>query len=485
MLHLLRAACCWAVLYIALIAQEPTAPTEPQIDLTPRPADGTHLALSIHKLQGKGVPGKPFLIWAIGSSYTNMLGNGELLIPYIKQKFPNAPEIVYKKMVGSAVPYDYVRGWVHQFVVAEQPDLVLCYALGTPEALEEMLSHLRRHTTADIIVPSLHLRAVDKLTKNSIESEHWNSIREVCEQFDVEFVENRREWASYLMEKKLPISALIKDPVHQSPAGAKLINLHIARHFAVPKEFSYQPSDRERFIPAGKNGKKISLHGNWKQVDGKLITSEPGASVQVNFTGNRIDLLGTKLPAGGTVKVLIDGVPADTADVFYRTHIEPPRTNYKKNRGLHRDIAPHCVFLGTNIVPQDWTIKMISDVGDYELIGSVTGPDGKGNNLKMFKSNSGQIIIDPLYWRNPKRDGEFTNRTGDIFPFNVYRASVGTVKFQAEKKQEFYQPLVQNLTNTTHTLTLQHLGGGEINLSGFYVYQPPLATTPSGKKRPR
>lgn len=474
MLRFVLAGLCWGWLALSLAAAEPQAPENPQIDLSPRPSDGKHLALSIHKLQGNGVPGKPFLIWAIGSSYTNMLGNGELLIPYLKERFPNAPEIQYKKMVGAAVPYDYIRGWVHQFVVAEQPDLVLCYALGTPEALEEMLQHLRRHTTADIIIPSLHLRAVDKLTPESIESEHWDEVRKVCQKYEVEFVENRREWAQFLKENKLPVSALIKDAVHQSPAGAKLINQHIARHFAKPQKFSYQVTDRERLIPATKKSEKITLQGDWKEVDGKLVTSDPGASIQVKFTGNRIDVLGTKSASGSAMKVFIDGISADEAKVFYRTHIEPPRTNFKKYRGLLRDVAPHCVFLGENIIPQEWTIKMISDVGDYELIGSITGPDGKGNNQEMFKSNSGQIIIDPLYWRRSKRDGEFTNRTGDIFPFQVYRPSVGTVSFQADEKKDFYQPLVQNLPNTEHTLELRANGQGEITISGFYVYEPPL-----------
>ena len=38
---------------------------------------------------------------------------------------------------------------------------------------------------------------------------------------------------------------------------------------------------------------------------------------------------------------------------------------------------------------------MTSDTGGYRLEGSTTGPDGQGNSLKPFTSDSSQIIIDP------------------------------------------------------------------------------------------
>jgi hypothetical protein len=45
---------------------------------------------------------RPLLIWAIGSSFTNFLGGGDTLIDAIRQRYPGAPEIVYKKMAGGA-----------------------------------------------------------------------------------------------------------------------------------------------------------------------------------------------------------------------------------------------------------------------------------------------------------------------------------------------------------------------------------------------
>jgi hypothetical protein len=51
----------------------------PPRDLSPRPTDGTRLALSIRKLTDGFFPDRPFLICGIGPSYLNMLGDGTAL----------------------------------------------------------------------------------------------------------------------------------------------------------------------------------------------------------------------------------------------------------------------------------------------------------------------------------------------------------------------------------------------------------------------
>ena len=127
----------------------------PQRDLSPRPQDGANLALTIRKLENRTSTDEPFLIWAIGSSYTNMLGMGEIPKQLIRRTYPNAPKIVYKKQVGASVPFQYLLGWARHIVIPAQPDLVLIYTIGKPEDLDTLLSELRRGCTADIIVPSM------------------------------------------------------------------------------------------------------------------------------------------------------------------------------------------------------------------------------------------------------------------------------------------------------------------------------------------
>ena len=68
----------------------------PERDLSPRPDDGRNLALSIRKLTQGSAPERPFLIWGIGPSYLNFLGDGTDLACYLRQRFPHAPPIVYR-----------------------------------------------------------------------------------------------------------------------------------------------------------------------------------------------------------------------------------------------------------------------------------------------------------------------------------------------------------------------------------------------------
>jgi len=430
----------------------------PEYQAPPRPTDGANLALTVEKLEKGFDPDRPFLIWAIGSSFTNFLGNGDTLVAAIRERFPKAPKIVYRKMVGNSTSYHFTRGWARHLVIPDQPDLVLIYNFGKTEDLEQVVADLRRHTTADILVPTLHwCRPHAKVWPDpDATNSHQDpkAMRAMCARYGVEFVESRREITRYLLDHKLPFDALLHDAVHQSPYCARMINLNIARHVHRPEQFAYDPRTRERRIEA--------------KLSEAIAAGKKGAATTIKFTGNRIDLIGRKVPNGGTARVLIDGKPADRAPVFTVTYVKPNPKNAPAPPNPPRDRAPHLIELGDHVVPQSWTIAMTSDKGDYKLVGSVTGPDGKGNAFKPFASTSGQIRIDPAYWRGAK-----TNRTGDTFTFGVVRSAVGTVTFKGEPGP-FRLRLAQNLPNQAHTLTLVAAGDGPITLDAFDVFEPPL-----------
>lgn len=451
------------LLPIALLAQEkrnlttdePRTPKgrpdgAPEYVAKAEPTDGQHLALTMHKLEHGFTPDRSFLIWAIGSSYTNMLGNGEAWQEEMAKRFPNAPRIDYKKMVGNSCPWQYARGWLRHLVIPEQPDLVITYTNGNPADLEKLVIEVRQHSTADIIVPSLHWRERDQelwgKSENAMDQD-VAAVREVCRKHAVEFIESRRDWAAYLAANKLPIPSLLKDAVHQSDYGAKIINSNILAHLRRPEAFSYQPESRERRItaPAPKDG-----------------------IIKLSFTGNRIDLIGKKSPTGGSVRVSIDGKPADQLDAFLMTYVQPDARNHKEGKGaVPRDQAPHAVTLGQHVVPQTWTLVMTSDTGDYQLTGSVTGPDGQGNAFKPFTSTSGQIIIEPELWRRAER-----NRSSDRFTWDVCRAGVSEVSFQGTANEAFAVRLAQSLPNKEHTLELTLTG--EVSIEAFDVFEPPM-----------
>lgn len=459
----------------------------PARDLTPRPDDGKRLALTIRKFEHAPTPERPLLIWAIGSSYTNMLGMGEIPIELIRRRFPDAPEIVYKKHVGASVSYQYLLGWARHIVIPEQPDVVLIYTIGKAEDLDRLLSELRRGCTADIIVPSIHWRMRDiplwDKSENAVDQD-VAAVRAVCEKHGVEFVENRREWAEHLKTHGLKIEIdaennLLKDAVHQSDYGKLIINENIARHFAHPDQFAYDPDQRERRLhPADwhsvRDGESIEYDDGWKVREGQLVSTRQGASLKVHFQGNRIDVIGTRSANGGEIDVQIDGQPADQVDAFFMNFIQVGKDNVRPERGLVTDRAPHGVTLGANVVPQTWTITMLDDDGNYELVGSVTGPDGRANNIDTFTSASGQITVPAELWRyNRDRQGQVFNKQGDTFSWDVYRTGVGAVDFRGEDGELFSTPLIRNLSNAPHTLELTARDRA-IRIDAFDIFEPPL-----------
>ena len=459
----------------------------PARDLAPRPTDGRNLALTVRKLEQGLDPDRPFRIWAIGSSYTNMLGLGEIPIAILRQRFPNAPDVVYKKHVGASVPFSYLLGWARHIVVPDQPDLVLVYTIGKPDDLDALLTELRAGCTADILVPTIHWRIRDipnwGVSEDAVDQD-VSAVREVCARQGVELVENRREWAEFLKAQGLKVEIdaeknLLKDAVHQSDYGKLIINENIARHFARPERFAYNPDERERRLgPARcesiRANEKVEFGRQWRADGGALVTSAKGARVTVRFQGRRIDLVGARAPGGGTAKVLVDGRAADQIDAFFMSFIEVGKDNVRPKRGLVTDRAPHGVVLGRNVVPQTWTITMTDDGGHYTLEGSVTGFDGQGDNAQPFTSHSGQILVPPDLWRyNRDRQGKAVNKKGDTFTWRVYRTGVGTVDFKGEAGQRFRVPLIQNLPNAAHTLELV-TEGGPVRLEAFDVFEPAL-----------
>lgn len=420
-----------------------------------RPEDGRHMALAFQKLDDEFDPPRPLLIWALGSSYTARLGAGDELIELLKKKYGETKHIEYRRMVGNSVPWQYLRGWARHLVIPDQPDIVLIYTVGKSDDLERLIVELRRNTTADIVVPSIHWRERGKPNWGKTENapdENVGEIREICEKHGVEFVENRKEWGDYIRANGLKIEDLLSDAVHQSPYGSRIVNLNIARHFNDAAEFSYLPEERER----------------------RLTEDDPeferlGSGFSVRFTGNRIDLIGWTRPDGGKLEVTIDGQPANETEAFFMTYIQPARTNFQERRSPARDQSPHGVELGGNVVPQTWTLTMLDDAGNFELYGSVTGKDGAGNALKPFTSQSGQILIDPAEWRRAER-----NRKGDRWTWNVVRAALSEVDFLGGRTEKVRITVAANLDNAEHTLELSPIGDGAIQVEAFDVFTPPL-----------
>ena len=453
----------------------------PERDLSPRPADGANLALTIRKLEQGFDPDRPFLIWAVGSSWTGGLGRGDTLKQRIRERFPNAPEIVYKIAIGSSMPYQYSRGWVNQFVIPDQPDLILFYQHGETGDLEAMLRDIKSKCTADVILGSVHIvRNEGSLVDKVIDTPYWTNKIVVARKYNCEWVDNRRECAQYMKEHNLPLftdekgkDAFLGDKVHQSPHGGLIINENFFRHFSHAQKVSVQPEEVERRLnvvdcKSIRTNETVTPGSGWTFSAQTLVSSTAGAPLRVIFQGNRIDLIGVLSSTGGTVRILLDGQPAENVAAFFTTAVKTGPHN-SGVVGYVKERAPHWIQLGSNIIPQTWTITTTDAADNYELCGAVTGPDGKGDTLHPFTSNSGQIIIDPYYWRNPRG-----YKAAETWTFDVVRATLGEISFTGEAGKKFRAKVARNLSNSEHTLDVISDGAGPVAIVGFDVFEPPL-----------
>jgi hypothetical protein len=275
----------------------------------------------------------------------------------------------------------------------------------------------------------------------------------------------------YMLENRLAIEDLLGDSVHETRYAAKMTVMNIARHFHRAERPGYDPRSRERREAVSTSQAVEMKPGEWASVEGGAArtATAKGSALTVRFTGNRVDVIGWRGPEGGTADVWIDGKPATEAPVFYAGYIEPDKRNVPCLPNPPRDRAPHALTLGQNLVPQKWDLTMTSNAGDYELIGSVTGPDGKGSAFRLWTSPSGQILVDPEFWRDARN-----NRRGDRFTFEVVRAAAATVDFKAPTKEKFRLRLVANLANGPHVVKLVARGDGAVTVGAFDVFQPPL-----------
>lgn len=139
------------------------------------------------------------------------------------------------------------------------------------------------------------------------------------------------------------------------------------------------------------------------------------------------------------------------------------------------------------LVPETWRARILEcdpekNVLRYEVIGSKTGPDGTGDHIQPFVSNSGRVVIEPRMWmvchslrykKQPLPEGyEVTWEVKPLF----------TDAYQAPKTEdpakEYATTLVQGTANARHTLRLVPNGDGPVPVAAFRVYRPTLAGRP-------
>lgn len=375
----------------------------------------------------------------------------------IKKTYTNADVTVVNRHIGGFQAPRLMKTARHD-LYPFYPDLLIfhVYNEGTNHGeLEDIIAKTRRLTTAEIMIMTHHISHNDKIHEADSQL-----IRDLAAKYDCELVDIEPEWKAYLADNQLDRKALLQDIVHPNPAGQKLREALMWRHFRYNAAFA-------------------NPHAAWI----KTLPVQPAATgaIKMSFTGNRVDLVPepTDKPLG-TARILVDGAPPSANTNAYavtRTSTAP---------GVW---WPAILTVGCQGSPQveDWTLRFTSistnpaakrDAVAFEVTGSQTGPDGSYSGGKTFVSKSGRVVIDPndlmvqdtqAYTKKPWPLE--TTITWSVVPLfqDVYapKRIMDSTRLNATT-------VVQGIANGPHTLEIIPNGDGAVPIKAIRVYQPPL-----------
>ena len=395
---------------------------------------------------------------------------------HLRKTYPHADLEVANKALGGYSAPTLIHTAEHD-LYPYYPDLLIFHVYGGVKGgqQEEIIRRVRQRTTSEVVLWTSHFRwprdlardgdpndpGAQRLTK--ADETRSAMIRDIAKKFGCELAEVRERFRKYLADHKLFPKDTLGDSVHPNKLGNFLIASLLIPSLRYDPKFPNAP---------------------WKDLvtdiatDAKAVKRGANGSLELTFDGNRIDIIAAhaKAPKLGTAKVLIDGkTPSAFPEIYY--HTRPSR-------------APHTGWPAINridhtkpLVLEKWTAKILECDPEkrhlaFEVIGSVTGPDGKGTANKKFVSNSGRVVIDRRRWmvchslryrKKPlPKDYKVTWEVKPLF-VDVYQAPKTD-----DAAKEYATTLAQGLANGRHTLKLVPNSDGALPIAAFRVYGPPL-----------
>jgi hypothetical protein len=400
-----------------------------------------------------------------GQSITG--GWTDIVLKDLRARFPNADIVAENHALGG-----FSAPWLSQTAEADlypwYPDLLFLQDYGALEpAMERMYAAVRSRTAADVLTFTHHLDAGsatnDEHDKNTHESA---KIRELSEKFGYEVVDIRPSWQKYLALHHMDRKDLLSDVVHLKPNGVALMASMVVPHLRYDPQRQPAGPDRVRYYDATGS----LLQGSFDDATGVALAGP----LRFEFEGNRVDVAAAANGKFGSARILIDGKKPST----FRSMYAATRTNSAPGSWFP---AVRCVELGEGVVPENWelTITRMNDnctEFEYEVKGSVTGPDGKGNSKEKFRSNSGRLIIEPETSCFTAAHQIFKKPVpiGFKVAWRVYGTFLDEWKPRriADPAKENLSTLAQGLPNGKHVLEIVPNGDGDLPLRYLVVYQP-------------
>ncbi len=417
-------------------------------------------------------------ILVYGQSITGQGYIDRYLKAELPKLYPDARIDIENRSIGGYEAPSLVRTST-QDMYPVYPDLIIFQDYGgnyTGE-LERMISNVRRYTTSEFMILTHHVDAGGE--DNAL---HSKVIRELAAKYGCELADMRSEYVTFLKQENLEPKALLSDSVHLNDRGGDLMAKLVARHFVfnpyLAKPWGNIVRTYEARRPIEEAADEIRFSGEpWKVENAGTVGSDPKSALVLNFTGNRIDLVSQAVNGKlGTAKVLIDGkAPSSFLSTWATTRSTPLPDWWFPciNR----------VTLGGKPVNENWTMNIHFNKIDgtdfnFEVVGSVTGKDGKGDGKKTFISDSGIIRIEPTDYSSA---GVYAYRKIPLpvdlqVKWSVYCMGLDTFKpvISSEQGEINQVTIVKGLPNGHHELKIIPNGNGPVPVKEIIVHNPPM-----------
>lgn len=392
---------------------------------------------------------------------------------YLRARYPNADlEIANHSRGGHTAPVliNCAKFDLYPFY----PDLLIFHVYGGDDTgeLEEIIARARRYTTADILIWTPHYRWPQGVARDGSwddpavvggkkgDDHHAERLREIAGKYGCELADIRPQWLPYLEKNSLKAKDMLGDGIHPNALGQHLLAALVKPYLNYTGEQTAANwQDRVRDIPA----------------DSPEIKRTADGGLELTFEGNRVDVITAPEAAHtGSAKVFLDGKrPSEFPECYAMT----PST---KMWG-HYWPALRSMSWNTPLLVEDWTARVLAvdeatERVDFEVIGSKTGHDGKGNTKETFVSTSGRIVTDTRSWiffykaflrKGPLPVGYEVKWSAVALSTDEYAPAPVT-----DKTRESVTTLVQGVPNGRHVLQLKPTGDALPALSGFRVYRP-------------
>ncbi len=372
-------------------------------------------------------------------------------------RFPHADIVMTNRAIGG---FASQRLWktVGFDIINFYPDLVIFHVFGSPEHYERILKDIRSRTTAEMVIWNDHYNRRDAWN----DSMSYHIIPGFCDKYKLQLLNVRDSWKDYLNVHGLDTADLLKDGVHLNAFGnfvlAKMINSGMVYDPALP----------------------VDPYGMVKEYEIGRDVFFRGDTLTLPFDGNRVDAvtLDRDFAPLSEYEVLINGRPPSEYQACYIFSRPNDLPHWPWDVG-----SMYYIQNKSDLVVENWTLTIDKldkdhDYFEFDLVGSVTGPDGSGNSHGTFVSNSGRIVIDPEDWHIKRSHDHRRVALRLTTPYTIEWSVIPMFRdrFTPEPDEdptlENAITMVKGLENGHYTLKLVKKHGSGQPLRAIRVYRP-------------